>query len=189
MGKLFDIVKNEVQLNPDILAVPIFNSIWSRDKGRGKPMANKELKYIVFLVDYRSPYKDLAANVREKTIRKDIFGPRSKWFPDDIILDAIEKYKQLQKTRHMRLLESVFKTEESITDYFENIDMNKTDDFGKPLYTMENIIRNMEKVGNVILSISKLEKQVQSELADLSVRGGNEIGYYENPESVNDLIN
>lgn len=188
MGKLFDIVKNEVQLNPDILAVPIFNSIWDRDKGRKKPIAHKELKYIVFLCDYRSPYKDISSSKKEDMIRTDIFGKNSKWRPDTEIIEAINKYKTLQKTRHMRLLEATFKTEEEITNYFENIDMTKTDDFGKPLYTMENIIKNMEKVGNVITSISKLEKQVKAEITDFSIRGGNDIGYYEDPESIQDFI-
>lgn len=187
MGKLFDIVKNEIQLTPEVLAVPALYKLWERDKSRNKITAKKELTYVVFLCDFKSPYKDIPYEEKDKIIRSDIFGKRSSWEPDVLVKEALDKYKQLQKTRHMRLLESTFKTEEEITKYFNNIDMTKLDDFGKPIYTMDSIIKNMEKVGSVIKSLTTLEKQVQSEILELSARGGSEIGYYENPSSVRDV--
>jgi len=187
MGKLFDIVKNEVQLTPEVLAIPALNAIWDRDKNKGKEKAKKEVSYIVFSTDYRSPYKDVPYSEKDMIIIRDLFGKNAKWEPDELIKEGVEKYKELQKSRHMRLLEATFKTEEEVTKYFENVDMTKTDDFGRPLYTMENIMKNMEKVGALIQSMTKLEKQVQAEMAELSARGGTEIGYYENPNSIKNI--
>lgn len=184
MGKLFDIVKNEVQLTPEVLAIPSMYALWERDKGRGKPTANKEIKYIVFLCDFKSPYKDVPYSEKEQMIREDIFGSRSKWEPDELVMNAISHYYELQKTRTMHLLTSARKAVEKLSEYFDTVDFKQKDDFGKPTHNASDVSRNLKEVGNIVKSLISLEKQVQIEMTELNVRGGAEIGYYENPESV-----
>lgn len=184
MAKLFDIVKNEVQLTPDVLAVPAIYRLWERDKGRNKPKAKKEITYVVFLCDFKSPYKDVSYRDKEKIIRSDIFGSRSSWQPDELVKDAVERYKQLQKTRTMHLLDSARKAVEKLSEYFDTVNFIDTDDYGRPLHTAADVSRNLKEVGNIVKSLITLEKQVQSEISELSVRGDSQVGYYENPESI-----
>lgn len=185
MRKLFDIVGTDIILDPRVIAIPDLKVIWDRDKDDEKVMANKELTYITFLCDFLSPYKDLPEEKKESTIRKDIFK-NEKWEPDDKIKSAIKKYNELQDTRHLRMLRSLEHVEDKITEYFNTIDLNETDDWGKPKFNISDIVRNAKEMGNIIKSISILEKQVQLDLQESKIRGDSEIGPYEIPKNNNE---
>lgn len=181
MAKLFDIIQSKIVINPNILAVPQISKIWNRDKSIEKEKAYKEISYIVFLCDYNSPYKDLSEEVKEKTIIKDIFN-NEEWKPDNVIKEAMNKYEQLQETRHLRMLRSYEHIEDEITSYNNKVKLDAVDDFGKPLYNIKDIVQSTEKIGNIIKSISILNKQVKSEIEERSARGQSEIGLYEIPK-------
>jgi hypothetical protein len=184
MSKLFDIVKNEVRLNPDIIAIPALNTLWERDTSRNKINAKKELSYIVFLADFKSPYRDLFYKDRTTVVKDDVFGKRSSWVPDESVLAAIEKYKQLQKTPTMYLLESAEEAVDKLASYFRTINFDEVDDVGK---AAKDLAASVIAVGNIRKSLTSLKQQVESEISDNNSRGGNEIYYYENPESVQNL--
>jgi hypothetical protein len=184
MGKLFDIVKNEVRLNPDIIAVPAFNVLWERDTSRNKTTAKKELSYIVFLSDFKSPYRDLPPKEKVSIIRADIFGKRSDWKPDELVQEAIDKYRQLQKTPTMYLLESAEEAVDKLANYFRTVDFEGADDIGK---AAKDLASSVVTVGNIRKSLSSLKQQVETEISDTNARGNTEIYYYENPESVQKL--
>jgi len=184
MGKLFDIVKNEVRMNPDILAVPAFNILWDRDISKNKTTAKKELSYVVFLSDFKSPYRDLPLREKANIIRADIFGKRSEWKPDELVQEAILKYKELQKTPTMYLYEAAVEAEEKIADYFRTVDFNVVDDIGK---AAKDLASSMVTIGNIHKSLASLKQQVETEISDTNARGNTEIYYYENPESVQKL--
>jgi len=180
MAKLFDIDRNKIVPNPDVLAIPAMKKIWNRDKSKTKDKAMREIAYVVFLCDFHSPYKDLRISEKEKIIIEDTFKA-DKWEPDDIIKDAIEVYKKLQVTPSMRLLTASRNSVEKLSDYFDQINFKEIDNFGKPIYSAIELTRNLKEVGNVVKSLTNLDKQVKLELEEQSVRGGNKIGYFENP--------
>jgi hypothetical protein len=178
MAKLFDIVDTDIVLDPRVIAIPALKAVWDKDKSKGKERAKKELTYVVFMADFHSPYRDLPDANKEETIRKDIFKGED-WVPLSYVHEAVEKYTELQETRHSRMLKALRHTEEEITYYFKSISLKDTDDFGKPKHNINEIVKNMKEVGGVIKSISMLEKQVESELLEGKVQGESEIGPYE----------
>lgn len=178
MARLFDIVDRKIVPEARVMAIPALKKLWDRDKSKGKELAHKEYSYIAFLCDFHSPYKDLDSEIKEPTIRKDVFEGES-WEPDELIKQAIDKYLELQETRHLRMLRSYEHIEDEITKYNMSIDLKAEDDFGKPLYNIKDIVQSAEKIGNIIKSISMLEKQVQIEIAEVSARGQAKIGPYE----------
>lgn len=179
MAKLFDIVGTDITLDPTIIAIPALKKIWDRDKDKKKDLARKELTYIVFLCDYSSPYKDLHEEIKELTIRNDIFKDVPGWEPDNLLQLAIDKYKELRKTKSIILLENVNHAIDELSKYFKKINLDETDDFGKPLYTAKDVSSNLKEIGNIVKSLGLLEKQVQTEIAESNVRGQSEIGLYE----------
>src|SRR5574343_485476 len=102
MAQIFDISNGEVVLTPEALAIPSFKKIWDRDKSKDKTRALDEIKYVVFLCDpVKSPYKDIEEIEKAEIIRKDIFG-ESKWQPDEVIIEAMDKYTELRFTTTLR---------------------------------------------------------------------------------------
>lgn len=181
MARLFDIVGKDIVLDPNVLAIPCLQKIWDRDKTVEKLIALKELKFITFLCDYLSPYRDLIDDLKESTIIKDLFT--EPWSPDQDIKEAIIKYRELQQTPNMRLLLSAKRNVDKLSNYFDTIDFNEVDNYGKPKYSAKDLSSNLKDVGQIVKSLSMLEKQVQTELSEKNARGQNEIGPYELPKT------
>jgi len=179
MAKLFDMVGTDITLDANILAVPALQKIWDRDKSKGKAQALKELKFIVFLCDFLSPYKDLQEDLKEKTIIEDIFG--EKWVPDNTVKEAITKYIQLQETPLMRFLDVNLKNIGKLTNYLDLITFEGKDEY-EALKIVDSMTKSIEKAGGMIKSILTLKKQVQTEITEKNVRGQSEIGPYELPK-------
>ncbi len=185
MARLFDIDKNKIIPDANILAIPIIKKIWSRDKSSEKDFAFKEISYIVFLCDFHSPYRDIHETVRSKLIIEDLFN--KEWTPDKVVLDAITVYKKLQETPSMRLLYTAKKNLDKLSDYFDQINFTETDMMGKPKYSALDLTRNLKEVGNIVKSLTNLEKQVRLELDDQSIRGDSEIGLMEDPDETDEM--
>jgi hypothetical protein len=186
MARLFDIDKNKIVLNSDILAIPALKVIWDRDKSKVKDKAMKELSYIVFLCDFHSPYKDLKSNDKEELIIQDIFNNK-KWKPDNEIKEAIKVYNKLQITPSMRMLQSAKVAIEKVADWFEKVDLEELDSYGKFKYSANDVSRNLKEIGNIVKSINNLEKQVRSELTESNARGNNIIGPFEEPDDTDEI--
>jgi len=182
MPKLFDILDNEIK--PDrrnmVYAIPVLKKIWSRDKDKSKALAMKELTYVVFLCDYNSPYRDLHEEIKEATIRKDIFKDE-EWVPDSTIEKAIDKYRELRKTKSVVLLENVNHAIDEMSKYFKRINLDEVDYEGKPKYSAKDVASNLKEIGNIVKSLGLLERQVQTEIEESNVRGQSEVGTYEFP--------
>jgi len=170
--ELFDIKGGLIELNPTNLYIPEFRQIYERDKTKDKHVAMDELAYVVFLcsMSSKNPYGAYSHTIREKYVRADTI----KKEPDSLILNAIKKYKELQKTASSKLVENAIKAADVLADYFGEV---RKEDAGE-------IIRNMEKLGGVVKTLETLKKQLEKEqLEAASARGGNEIGLYEMPKA------
>ncbi len=185
MARLFDIERNKIVPDANVLAIPAIKKIWDRDKSKDKETAFKEISYIVFLCDFHSPYKDIHESKRGIQIIKELFG--EKWEPDLEILAAIKTYKILQETPSMRLLYTAIRNLDKLSDYFDSIDFEKNDSMGKPKYSALDLTRNLKEVGNIVKSLSNLKNQVHLELENQSVRGDSEVGFFEEPDETDEI--
>lgn len=168
--RLFDIEKGRVIMNPTSLWIPEFKKLWNRDKSESKATANAEISYIVFMYDYRSPYRDYADVDRREKVHKDCFPDKHDWVPDEAVSQAIERFRELQETANSRLLKAAKIAADKLTDYFKNVDASAATE----------IVRNLKELGTVVKSLDALEKQVQKEqLEKNNVRGGQDIGLFE----------
>ncbi len=97
--KIFKIENHILELDKDeIRLIPEFKELLIRDKGKNgndrssKSTCYKEFKYIYFVADYKSPYVDY---------------PDKDWKVDNSIKLAIDKYKFLQETPSIKILNSL----------------------------------------------------------------------------------
>jgi len=168
--RLFDIDKGRVVMNPTSLWIPELKKLWTRDKTKDKEDAHNEISYIVFMYDYRSPYRDYSEEDREQKIRQDCFPGQPDWVPDKAVKKGIERFKEFQDTTNSRLLKAAKVAADKLTEYFRNVDSSAASE----------IVRNLKELGTVVKSLDSLEKQVQKEqLEQNSIRGGQEVGLFE----------
>ena len=179
--KLFDIRGEEVVLNAQTLGIPPFKQLYERDKSKGKKRAYKEISYITFLCDNTTDnrYRGYSEEEREKVLKRDFIAEKG-WEPDELVLDAIAKFQELQKTPTSKLYESALNGANKLAGYFTTIDFDIVDEEGKPIHSAKELAQNLSAVGNIVKSLKQLEAVVRQEQQDMTTaRGGSEISEFE----------
>lgn len=154
-----------------------FKKIWNRDRSTKKDRALSELAYVYHTADFQSIYRNYHIDTRDTKIKLDIFDDR-EWKPDIAVRNAIKKYKELQTTLSMQLLNDAEIGLAKLRDYFRNPEF-EDDDNG---VAAKNFIANLKQMGDLIGSMKKLRDEVEKELTDnMQLRGRTQIGSRELP--------
>jgi len=113
------------------------------------------------------------------------------WKPDKITNDAVEKYKELQKTTSIRFLEWARMSMCGITDYFREMAILETDSTAVKKKKMsefdpEKTVKLLKDVEPILTKLDKIEEKVLREegLGENKIRGGGDIGFFEDPEAM-----
>ena len=139
----------------------------------------KELSYIYFMIDHRSPFAVYEWKQREIEVKISIFGDKSKWTPSSKVKQACEKYEKLIETSAVKLLKAAKESIVKLEKYFRDIDLTLTDDNGRPIFHAKDLINNLEKMGRVVDGLTRLEDIVKKEeQAANTNRGGIEVNKY-----------
>ena len=135
--------------------------------------ADKEFTYIYLAIDWKSPYSGFSNQERHVAALKDADLSEDE-FNDPTFRAACRKYVSLQDSnRYVRLLQASQQVTDKIIDYFENLDLNATDDQGKPLVKIADIQKAMDQSVKQIESLKQIEALVKKELTEQSqIRGG-----------------
>lgn len=178
---------NEIlELRDDFRAYPTaycrdieaFASLIGRDETEHCQQAVKELAYVYHFADPTSPYADQEEDLRREMLGRDLFENKD-FKPDDEIETAIQKYRELKITESMQLLESARTSVHSLREYFEEADFTERDDNDKLVWKPKNMVRNLEKLGDVVESLKTLKSEVEKEQhSDSDNRGGVETNKY-----------
>lgn len=175
---LFTVENQRVTASPEALTIKEFKALWDRDSSKHKETAIEEFAYVFFMSDYKSVYMAYDTAAREQKIIGDVITKKS-WKPDDKILNAIKKYKELQETPSMGLLKDAECALDKIRSYFRNVDV--TDDIEGSI--TKTLIANIEKLGGVIKGLSSLRELVDKEVSEsMRVRGAGRLGMREVPK-------
>jgi hypothetical protein len=184
MKNLMEIEKGSLKISPEALMIKEFKRIWTRDRSQKKEKALKELAYIYHTVDYLSLYRSYHVDTRDVRIKEEVFSD-TKWVPDKEVLAGIERYKALQTTLSMQLLNDAEIGLMQLRNYFRNIKF--ADEQGDAInedngVAAKNYIANMKALGDLIKSHKVLKDEVEKELTDvMQLRGRKEIGRRELP--------
>ena len=110
----FDKVTFIVKPTEEALLLKPFSDIWKRDKTKNKSIALKEIGFVWFYCDVKSPFLILPVKERTLEIKKDLELPK-EWKKDKIVDAAIEYYNSY-KTQIERLFEGALTVANTITD-------------------------------------------------------------------------
>ena len=177
MKNLIELTNNVLTIKPEALVIREFKGLWDRDKSKSKDKALQELAYVYHTTDYQSIYRNYHPSTRESKIKLDIFGDR-EWTPDGMIYEAQNKYRELQTTLSMELLNDAEAGLDQLRTYFRNVNFDD-DEEGK---AAKNYIANLKQIGDLIKGLKSLREEVEKELVNqMQLRGGATIGRREFP--------
>ena len=178
---MFDIVAGKVVIDAKTLSIPPFANYYNKVKD--KAHAEKIIQYVVFKHRWNTPYKAYSPEDRDIIIQKDVFGGPIVFSIDEQEFER--RYVELQATPLTRLLEAAEEGVEYLIRQFNSLrdKEDKTDNYGKPLITANDVGRWLDRISGTVKSLDTLKKQVASEQVEGSrVKGGSEIGHYELPK-------
>ena len=182
---MFDLKNNIVVISPEELAIPFINSVWVLDKSKDKSIAFKELSYIYYMYNHKSPYvlAGYSEDQRREKVIQDIIKDK-KWKISSTLQEAIVCYKERISTLSTELLESAKTVIGKLKDYFDNVDFKemKFDKNGNevPAYEAKDVISNLANLGKIVDSVNILEEKVKKEVTqNNSVRGNRQVSLYE----------
>ncbi len=174
--------KNKITIHPEALMVKEYKAIWDRDKSKGKKKALKEISFIYYNADYKSPFSKYDDETKNKEIRKTL-GLEEGWEPDSKIKAAIDRYNELQKTPSLDFLESVREALNRLKKFYREVDFFATDKNGKPIYDVKKLTGAIKDSKGLLDNINDLEEKVKQELeTEGRLKGGEEKGYFEDPD-------
>jgi hypothetical protein len=155
------------------------SSVYAKTIPEFKTLEGKELAYIYFMVDHRSPFAVYEWEQRCIEVKNSIFGEKSKFVPSSKILAACTKYEGLIETSAVRLLKAAKESIVKLEKYFRSIDLQMMDDNGKPIFHAKDLIANLSNMGKVVDGLARLEEIVKKEeQAANTNRGGIEVNKY-----------
>lgn len=188
MINLFKITDTyEVELDKEwIRLIPAFDAILKADKGskgdsdgRKKLLARKQLAYLYFMIDFRSPiFSYDEAKKKVEALR--YVGLEPIDVESALIQEGLEEYKEIQKgqARSLRSLENAYTGLNALDDYLANVDFTKTDKQGKLLHSPKEYMGNLSTLNKAYDELDKFEKRVYKELQanSATIRGTADLG-------------
>ena len=174
---LFNIKNNKLEIDPTHLAIPVFREIWERDTTPNKTKATTELSYITFLTDYKSPYRNISEEQRQKKLKSDFF--KDPAYEIDVTIKlAIKEYQEFQYTPMMGLIDDAMFGINQLRVYYRSVDFNEVDNKGNLKYKPEGFAASVEKLSKMISSLEGLKERVEKEMniTETRIRGGGTVG-------------
>lgn len=163
MIKLFRYEGYSVTVEPEAIMLAPFKAIWDRDKRKDKSMAMQELAYIYFMSDPRSDYQYLVdEEVRKEEVIKGL-GMPTKWKEDDVIKRALKFYESFKPTS-AGLLEDTRIAVNKLRQLLRNIDLEETDDKGRPVYTLNTITATIKQIPGLVKDLDEAERTLSKDI-------------------------
>lgn len=191
--RLFKEENFQVIIEPELRNIPQFKRIITRDRDRKKRAAFKELAYIYFVYDYKSPYFIYPETERKMRVRKDL-ELEPGWMEDSEMKQAIAKYVSFLDTPAIKSLIAIREGLLSSAKVIDALRMRIDDalneatdddaedpvDIGSVVKSVTQLIELSEKLPKAIDTISDLEEKVKKEQSnDSRIKGGGSKGIFE----------
>lgn len=177
--KLFKYEGYKVVISEEAFALKVFRQIWNRDRSVSKDRAIMELGYIYFMIDPRSDYQYLVDEEERSKAIIEGEGLPSNWKPDKVVTEAMQFYSRFKPTAAL-LLEDTRVAVEKLRKLLRDINLEDTDDKGRPLYTLNTITATIKQVPGLAKDLDEAEKALASEMrSEGKMRGQGEKTIFE----------
>jgi hypothetical protein len=179
--ELFRFDDNGLKLSkPEILLVSEFNALIDLKrnvskidpKGTQLNRAFTEFAYIYLYCDWKSVYSEWNEADRKEAAIMDSKIPL-EWLEDPKMIAAIQKYKKLQDSRVMRLLDASYKACDELELFYNSVDLQERDpQTGKPIFSHKDVVSSLAGLGKLVSSLDTLIYEVKKEQQKNSTNRG-----------------
>ena len=161
--KLFKYEGYKVVISEEAFALKVFRQIWNRDRSINKDKAIMELGYVYFMIDPRSDYQYLVDEEERSKAIIEGEGLPNNWKPDKVVTEAMQFYSRFKPTAAL-LLEDTRVAVEKLRKLLRDINLQDTDDKGRPLYTLNTITATIKQVPSLAKDLDEAERALSSEM-------------------------
>lgn len=161
--KLFKYEGYKVVISEEAFALKVFRQIWNRDRSVNKDKAIMELGYVYFMIDPRSDYQYLVDEGERSKAIIEGEGLPNNWKPDKVVTEAMQFYSRFKPTAAL-LLEDTRVAVEKLRKLLRDINLQDTDDKGRPLYTLNTITATIKQVPSLAKDLDEAERALSSEM-------------------------
>lgn len=177
--KLFKFENFQVTISEEALVLKPFRAIWDRDKSETKDRAIQELGFLYFMKDPRSDYQYIVDEEERCKAIKAGEGMPSRWKPDKLVQEALVFYDTFKSTAVL-LLEDTRIAIEKLRKLLRDINLEETDDKGKPIYALNTITSTIKQIPALVKDLDDAERAINKEMKESGrVRGQVEKSIYE----------
>ena len=178
-------ISNRIIIEPDLLAIDAFKSIWDSDTTKDKINAYKELKYVYFVADVKSPYKQSTLDTEElkEKVTNDFMD--KGWKESKLVTKAIEKYKELQYSKALQALDSADNALAQVTNLLKTFKIDTSKDSRSQMEESKNLLDLINKIPETATRLEVARKRVEQDIkiSDKSSKGKNKINVRELPKN------
>lgn len=146
--------------------------LYSEDKSKDKEDFWRQLSYVWFMCDPRSPYMYITdEDSRAYEIRQQE-GLPNDWKPSPTLLRVMEVYRKQSVTTSALLLEDMRKSIDNLRRFLREMDLFATDKNDRPIYQVSSVTTTLKQIPELSRSLAEAEKALAKDLQqDDSARG------------------
>lgn len=190
---------HKIVIATEFKLIPEFAALISRDKDKDKRNSFRELCYIFYVVDYKSPYSIYPSDERKQRVKREV-GFDSDWTPDKQVQKAIEKYDEFQRTPSISSLIAIRESLMTSTKVIETLrgriddrlaayntppgedsESDDLEDINAIVASVSSLLVLADKLPKAINTLEDLEEKVKKEQSnEKKIRGGGDVNAFEN---------
>lgn len=171
--QLFQLMNYQVIFMPQTMMITEFKAIKDKN-GDDDTLTLKEMSFVWFYTDVRSDFQQvLDDEERIHEIAQSISMPE-EWKPDDIVMNAVNYYKEYSKTASSGLYNASVAAAKFVEKRLSNVEelLRELDARGNPLYKLSDVLRMLKDIPDVMEKLHKARETVIKELeAKSELRG------------------
>lgn len=172
---IIEYVNFEIKPTEEAFLIKPIRDLYLKDKSKTKEKFLQQLSIVYFIADPRSSYNYI---LNEEDRLKEIIiqeGLPKNYKITKELQTAINEYKKHIVTTSSLLLEDTRIAVDKVRQFLRNVDLESTDQNGKPIYTINNITSAIKQIPQLSKDLIEAEKTVAQEIEENGkVRGSNE---------------
>lgn len=172
---VLEMVNYEIVPTQECFLIKPLRQLFNADRSKNKEKFMQQLSVVYFMADPRSSYNYITDLDDRLALIKEQEGLPEDFKIDSKLEEAMECYKKHTLTTSTLLLEDARTAVDKVRQFLKDVDLTKTDDKGKPVYTINSVTSALKQLPQLAKDLQETEKTVNKEIEEVGrARGGND---------------